>query len=188
MIALMMLTALLVYALIALLATRLLAHIPKKRTTRWAVALLVLAVFALIPTWDIVPGRLFFAHLCETEGGLKVYKVVKFHTDWDGHTPAPFMNDRGFFDPSYFGNRYMWGHTTEKVPPSLVNIEKDTDFIFDTSTKQKLGEHVRLIYRGGWLVNSTGLHVSGKVCRGYKKGYFDDFLRHVFIPLRGDEQ
>ena len=188
MIALMMLTALLVYALIALLATRLLAHIPKKRTTRWAVALLVLAVFALIPTWDIVPGRLFFAHLCETEGGLKVYKVVKFHTDWDGHTPAPFMNDRGFFDPSYFRNRYRWRHRTEKLSPSFLHVERRTDYIIDTATGEKIGQYAWFIYRGGWLANSTGLLVSGKVCRGYKKGYFDDFLRHVFIPLRGDEQ
>ena len=189
MIALMMLTALLVYALIALLATRLLAHIPKKRTTRWAVALLVLAVFALIPTWDIVPGRLFFAHLCETEGGLTVCKVVEFPTNWDGRGRAPFMTERGFFDPSYFRNRYRWRHRTEKLSPSFLHVERRTDYIIDTATGEKIGQYAWFIYRGGWLVNSTGLHVSGRSCEAYRKGYLRDFLSHVFVPLMaGDQQ
>lgn len=38
---------------------------------------LTLIIFALIPTWDIIPGKLYFNHLCETEGGLKIYKTAE---------------------------------------------------------------------------------------------------------------
>ena len=183
MIALMMLTALLVYALIALLATRLLAHIPKKRTTRWAVALLVLAVFALIPTWDIVPGRLFFAHLCETEGGLAVYKVVEFPTDWDGHGRAPYLDDRGFFDADYLNNRYKLGRVSKKISPSFLNIKKRTDYIVDIYTGKRVGQYSYFIYKGGWLINSTGAHVSGTLCRAYPRGSVEDFFEHIFVPV-----
>ena len=188
MIALMMLTALLVYVLVAFLVIRAAVRIPKKRTTRWAVGLVVLVVFALIPTWDIVPGRLFFAHLCETEGGLTVYKVVEFPTEWDGRGRAPFMTERGFFDPTYFGNRYRWGHTSEIAWPAYFRIKKETDYVVDAANGERLGQYVYLIYKGGWLINSTGLHVSGTLCRVYPKGYFPDFLRHIFVPAVSDKK
>ena len=41
---------------------------------RWR--LLVIAVFILIPTWDIVPGKIALAHYCEKEGGIKIYRSV----------------------------------------------------------------------------------------------------------------
>ncbi len=42
---------------------------------RWK--LLVMAVFILIPTWDIIPGKIALAHYCEREGGIKVYRSVE---------------------------------------------------------------------------------------------------------------
>ena len=38
---------------------------------------LTLLTFVFIPTWDIILGKLYFNHLCETEGGLKIYKTVE---------------------------------------------------------------------------------------------------------------
>jgi len=38
---------------------------------------LVMAVFILIPTWDIIPGKIALAHYCEKEGGIKIYRSVE---------------------------------------------------------------------------------------------------------------
>lgn len=37
---------------------------------------LVIAVFILIPTWDIIPGKIALAHYCEKEGGIRIYRSV----------------------------------------------------------------------------------------------------------------
>lgn len=37
---------------------------------------LVFAIFILIPTWDIIPGKIALARLCEQEGGIKIYRSV----------------------------------------------------------------------------------------------------------------
>lgn len=39
--------------------------------------LLVIAVFVLIPTWDIIPGKIALARYCEQEGGIKIYRSVE---------------------------------------------------------------------------------------------------------------
>lgn len=36
-----------------------------------------MAVFVLIPTWDVVPGWVYLQHLCQAEGGVKIYKPVE---------------------------------------------------------------------------------------------------------------
>ena len=38
---------------------------------------LVIAVFILIPTWDIIPGKIALTHYCDTEGGIKIYRSVE---------------------------------------------------------------------------------------------------------------
>lgn len=41
---------------------------------------LVIAMFILVPSWDLIPGRLYHHHLCRTEAGVKVFNLV---TDTD---------------------------------------------------------------------------------------------------------
>ena len=36
-----------------------------------------MAVFVLIPTWDIIPGKIALAHYCEQEGGIKIKRSVE---------------------------------------------------------------------------------------------------------------
>jgi len=50
-----------------------LVHSRKTRRAKWIAA----AIALLLPTTDAVLGRLYLKHLCNTEGGLKVYRVVK---------------------------------------------------------------------------------------------------------------
>lgn len=45
-------------------------------TVKGAWKLLVIAVFILIPTWDIIPGKIALARYCEEEGGIKINRSV----------------------------------------------------------------------------------------------------------------
>lgn len=54
---------------------------------------LAIVIFALIPTADAVVGRIYLQHLCATEGGLKINRVVNgvegfISSGGDGSEPA----------------------------------------------------------------------------------------------------
>lgn len=82
MIALGMLLVFVVYVAVALFVAWFLARQFDSQKAKTTAVVSSLLVFALIPTWDILPGRLYFNHLCETEGGLKVYKTVEGWRDF----------------------------------------------------------------------------------------------------------
>ncbi len=41
-----------------------------------------IAVFVLIPTWDIIPGHLYFNYLCGKEAGTRVLKTVEVEKEY----------------------------------------------------------------------------------------------------------
>lgn len=78
MIGLGFLLALILYIALALAVSRWLPRALFKTPRAQIIAMMItLATFVLIPTWDIIPGKIYFNHLCETEGGLKIYKTVE---------------------------------------------------------------------------------------------------------------
>jgi hypothetical protein len=71
------------FGLVVLLALGLYVYLAKvavrfvgKRTQNKLAKYATIAVFVLIPTWDIIPGWLYFNHLCK-EAGVKVLKTVE---------------------------------------------------------------------------------------------------------------
>src|SRR5206468_2401208 len=64
----------------------------EKRTGSKKAKYAAIAVFVLIPTWDIVPSWLYFEYLCQTEGGQKIYKAVEL--------PEEFLLKAGELDRS----------------------------------------------------------------------------------------
>lgn len=138
---------------------------------------IVIAVFVLIPTWDVVPGWLYLQHLCQAEGGVKIYRSVE--------------NVDGFLDKSQnmlgrdavmkYGYKFMEGGEggpqlyrysidqngklqREKIdePTSkygvqstdhrlLFNITKYEHTIVDLQTQEKLAVSVKLYRAGNWL-------------------------------------
>lgn len=138
----------------------------------------VIAIFVLIPTWDIVPGWLYLQYLCKTEGGVKVYKSVE--------------GVEGFFDKSQnmlgrdavmeYGYKFMEGEEgaqlyrysvglngqllQEKIdePTSKYgvqssdhqlpfNITKHQYTIVDLPTQEKLAMSIAFYRAGNWVQN-----------------------------------
>lgn len=47
------------------------------KTHKKRYAVLATLFFILLPTWDVIIGKIYFDHLCKTEGGLKIYESVQ---------------------------------------------------------------------------------------------------------------
>ncbi|MGH6636590.1 MAG: hypothetical protein ACRED0_10845 [Gammaproteobacteria bacterium] len=190
MIGLIMLVVFVLYLLVAISVTRWLARIPKRSSYKWLMALLTLAVFALIPTWDEVLGRMYFKHLCETEGGVKVYKTVGLGPEyWEKDGTIKFVRGRvdelpraGHFrmPVGKVGDRYLITDNVKRRYVQSFRIDKDWYAVVDRRTQEVMAERISFLYWGGWLINSSGLHVTATRCSGLETGLFADFLKHVF--------
>src|SRR5215217_7496961 len=69
---------------------------------------LTLLMFALIPTWDILPGQLYFHYLCETEAGVKVFKTVEMDRSYfnsDGNPDEKKLAER-YAQPDKFDRKF----------------------------------------------------------------------------------
>lgn len=58
------------------IAYRVIKYVVKKTEKKYY-GILTLLFFILLPTWDVILGKIYFNHLCKTEGGLKVYKSIQ---------------------------------------------------------------------------------------------------------------
>lgn len=63
--------------LLAAIAYIFLARFVSKGIENRVAKYLVISLFVLVPTWDVVPSKIYFSHLCETQAGLKIYKTVE---------------------------------------------------------------------------------------------------------------
>lgn len=78
-----------------------------------------LLFFIFLPTWDVIIGKVYFNHLCKTEGGLKVYKNIQAD---------------GFLDTSAFLNFRQSGKI---FPDDIENAKRFLDHgfrFYETST------------------------------------------------------
>lgn len=136
-----------------------------------------IAVFALIPTWDLIPGKLYHEHLCKTEGGVKVFKTVEI--------------DRTYFLPNGQADEkkireqllgYLVGEPNRTFS-TLFHITKDEAFLVDKRTGERLGTLTNFWYYGGWFQASL-LHLGGStICpRDSNHDVYSDLLRAVVRP------
>lgn len=102
-----------------------------------------IALFVLIPTWDIIPSRLYFNHLCEKEAGTRVLKTVEV--------------DKGYFlpdgrpDESKLANRFAQAHRFDRNFSPLFHIARFESAIQDKQNGEILGRAISLSHYGGWL-------------------------------------
>lgn len=191
MIGLIMLVVLVVYLLVTIAVTRWIVRIPKRASRKLIVGLVSLAVFALIPTWDMILGRMYFNRLCETEVGVQVYETVELDPKYfqkyaepnffSSKSPNYFFKDHSL-DEFFLENRYVIERERNRQHSELFNIAKRSYFVIDRKTDQTLGSETYFVYFGGWLVNKTGLVVTGETCPLMSLTYPDSFLKLIFKP------
>lgn len=175
MIALMVFTALLVYLGIAWLVIK---RLPSKKA-KW----IAVAIFILVPTWDEILGRIYFKHLCETEGGVKVLKMVKLGPEyWDANGRPKFIKENGDPDETLFGSRFILTKKWERDYSKSFNIAKQSYAVLAKQTQEPLATYTFFAYFGGWLTNHASIHVVGEPCHELRIGFFEDFLQYVIKP------
>lgn len=181
MIALMILTALIVYIAIAWFVVK--RQLSKR--AKW----IAVAVFVLIPTLDVVLGRLYFYSLCMMEGGQNLYKIVEISKEYygpnvskakppegqewevgkeyilhvDGDHPSVKRTVRVVVDPERLKDRYKISIAKDDSL-KVLGVQKRYSYVKDKQTGELLGEATSFLYWGGWLANFSGLHITAVEC------------------------
>ena len=139
-----------------------------------------IVVFVLIPTWDIVPGSLYFGHLCEREGGIKVFKTVE--VDKVNFLPNGQPDEKKLS----MSDNFSIVHRDDRSYSPIFHIAKFESSLHDKQTNEVLGVDVHLAHYGGWL--NTYLFPQGPPtkCAGYSP-YRDVWTEVIRPKLTGSE-
>lgn len=175
MIALTLLLAVVVYGLCTWLAVRMLGWLGRicafPESSTKVVEGLVLALFVLLPTWDIIPGRLYFEHLCNDEGGIKVFKTVE--------VDQSYFRPDGRPDDKKLAERYVQSSNRTADFSPWAHITKVEGAIRDKETGELLGVATDFSYYGGW-VGATIAPMSPATCPAFKTEVFGMALQQIF--------
>jgi hypothetical protein len=199
---------LLVYGGIAISFAWLLARLLAPAASKILVVILILLVFALIPTWDIVPSRLYFSHLCETQSG--IYRSVGHVDDLYGPELGagsavhflkmlglPYIQGKGLRGLVQFTlNKHGGLNRTDISEPSAsysfvrsqepmpLNMVKYQETIAVRETGEIVAVKTNYCHRGNWLqVRSAPLLGGGEYCEGDCL-VSADFLAAVLSPRK----
>lgn len=163
--------------LLALIVYIGLARVIVRRLPNQKAKYLGIAVAVLIPTWDVIPGKLYFSHLCENEAGLKVYKTVE---GVEGYRVYPNASGLVWQALEEYGYRFveivdgnqLYRYTLDssrqvikqeisesiakygidaEIKPLLWNVIKVEEFVFDQRTKERLALRTTFSAHGNWL-------------------------------------
>lgn len=184
MIALALLFALIVYGVLSWSVIRALGWLGRvcvfpSSSTR-ALQGITLAAVVLLPTWDIIPSRLYFEHLCETEAGIKVFRTVEVDQSYfrpDGRPDDRKLVERYVQSSKQTPDYSLWAHIT-----------KVEGTIRDRETGELLGVAMDFTYYGGW-VEATIAPMSPITCPRFPNHVIHDIIlqeifkqRHMLFP------
>jgi hypothetical protein len=128
----------------------------------------------LIPTWDIIPGWLYFNHLCAKEGGIKVFKTVE--VDKSYFQPSGQVDEKKLSSSSNF----VIEHKDDRRYSPIFHIAKFESVLQDKQTSEVLGIDVHLLHYGGWLNAYLFPQGSPSKCAGYSP--YRDVWTEVIKP------
>lgn len=133
-----------------------------------------IAVFVLIPTWDILPGRLYHQHVCKTQGGVRVYKTVEVDK-------AYFLPD-GQHDEKKLRERLDMQLTMDRTFSKLFHMTKHQGVLVDKENGAHLGTATDFWYYGGWLYTTILIEGSEDTCPQFDRDIYTSLWRQVIRP------
>jgi hypothetical protein len=146
----------------------------------WQRKLVSVLVFVLIPTADAVYGRIRLKQMCETEGGLKIFRAI------DGV--------QGFYDSSTrpleewiktYGYKFIEGNEPGGTPARMSladngkivlerNVTLISKYVYEYSVSDRNGTYVRI---EKWIrVRDTGEILGRTVNISYMGGWVEQIL------------
>jgi hypothetical protein len=145
---------------------------------QFAAGLLTVFIIALIPTWDVIIGRIEFHRLCAAKGGLRIYKQVRLDPKF-GDVQFPELPLA--YRETSVGARYP--ERTEEVAdlpgPGTIKMIRRT--VSDSRTGDVLGTSTVYNWGGGWFEQAltTAPGAGGGYC-GHESGDFPELLKRIF--------
>jgi hypothetical protein len=195
---------------VGVVVTALLVKVSGRFGAKWKLKALLaaisVAVFILIPTWDVIPAQHEFERLCQSEAGVKIYKsaegVEGFISVFSGVGVAEdFLKNYGYrfvegTDVFTHWVRYsldaqgrvvtqkidgpMARYRIEEEQVPLKYVYKTQVVIEDAITKEKLATKTAFFRLGGWFDQLK--RVVYEPCRGNDMR-LEDFLTKTLIPV-----
>lgn len=171
--------------LLAVVAYVWLARVVTRRIENRAARYTVIAIFILVPTWDVIPGKLYFNHLCENEAGLKIYKTVE---DVEGFRVYSVVEPDALKKYGYkyqewsegnqlyryaldAGGKIVRQEVTDPIAryamdgtgwvPLSWNVKRSQIFILDQQTKERLAVWTIFSTGGNWLQKLGNPYLGG---------------------------
>ncbi len=138
-----------------------------------------IAVFVLIPIWDIIPGQLFFSHVCKQQAGVKAFKIVEIDRSY-------FMPD-GQPDQTKLAGQFEQPDQLDKEFSTLFHIWKFESSIREKNTHEVLGTAISFSHGGGWLFTTLLPQGSKDTCPEHHSAH-TDIWREVIKPKQVDQR
>jgi hypothetical protein len=141
-------------------------HVVARKKSMFGKASLAIAIsltFLLIPTTDVIVGRVSFSRLCETAAGIKVTQVAVLDNRYrraDGYPKVEIIPGQSRY---LIGDRYEVAFVEKEV----LGWPRITEVIAEVRDKQRgdvLGRRVDFHYWGGWLTHQMPGHIRAETC------------------------
>jgi len=130
----------------------------------WKKKTIVLVIFILIPTADVIAGRIYFKYLCNTRSGQFMYKTVEVEEEYL-YQPGELMKHKldetgnqfaiaegGEINREKLRQRYDFRFIKrDRNYSKYLPIEKLRSYIEDSEKKELLSEAISYTYNGGWV-------------------------------------
>ncbi len=181
MIAIMIMVVLVIYLSFVFTVSKWVYKKPEKVSSKWLASIGTAVFLLFVPMADNIVGEVYFKYLCATQGGIKVYQTVKLSNEyWNKYGTPIFIDSKGNIDT----NILMDFNFTRENDSDFITIFRIKKELYQVGYKESgsvLGERVIFFYYGGWLVNSTGMHVMGSHCPSNKDISLANLMNDIFI-------
>lgn len=182
MIAISLIVAFAIYVWIAIKTTRWLASLPNTSRAKRFVMLSTAVVFIFLPIWDEIAGRIYFRHLCESEGGIRVYKTVPLGPEhWNPDGSGKFITIEAERAGKLLVPGYSWKSQWDRDFHKFLNIAKQRYSVVEVSTGTQIASKTSFVNFHGWLINHSGVHVTGDRCPSPDVPTYRGVLERVFV-------
>ena len=151
------------------------------RYSKWKIWVAGLIVVFLIPTWDVILGRIYFHTLCKKHGGARIYEQVVLPAEYWREDGSPiFLDEKGNKVKSKLNEKYKTPFRAAKPLSKIFRIRSSQFPIIEVDSGRLLGAYTIYSYGGGWIINSAISSVRGIQCPS-EKGFYSTFLTKVFV-------
>lgn len=132
------------YTAVGFVVVAIAVQLAKRRWTKWAAGLGTFIVFWGLTLVDDIMGMREHKHLCEGEGGVKVYRQVKLPPEFYFSDGRPkFIDENGAPNPKVLAAQIKIEHKSlDSYASRYLKIDKLSHTILDAKTGELVAERV----------------------------------------------